>query len=654
MPLPTLSQLLAYPPGLPINASIHEVITALSQHSGTPCSHIIVVDEHRRPTGALSVKGLWAYALTATPNNTLSHLREKVEPIIQVEVHQSLETVWPLPLPDTVPPVVVDESTRYVGIICPSAVLSWLSQETSLDSVVRPDLPIEEQISPDQGANNWLLEVSHALKNPMTSLLGLSTLLLDPRLGNLNDRQTRYATLIQQVVRRLIGLINQLLDWMRLEAGQLSFDVQTIDVQPFLRQVFEGYQAQLSSAQTEMPWTQQFILDLPASPPTLKADPLRLQLSLHWLFDYLLHYQAEPAGLESDQWGPWVGVTLWTAGPPLEPSQALPEPTPPSPASHSSPQGTLDSLGFLLARRFCQHQGGDLTYWLSPGGNRITLLYPAGSMEDTEPIDDDATASTTATKTVLVLLVSRQGEEIDQVMYQLQASDYRIAVARSLTEAEGMIQRLKPKFVLSCSSSFSAALPTLRRSAGTLTPDQVPLWIELISSNEGKVPPEQGELRVRIDSLKETLDQFSETLPEAPEQLSLSALTLLLLPALGEGTMPNSSPGLTQEFRTWLQHYQCRLLQVDDLSQARVLSRVWQPDAILVDSPPVLTNQQWQDLAKYPELARLPFITLTASPAPPHAIENGLEVHSCPVLSHQSPQQMAVGLIQTIENVLKH
>ena len=80
---------------------------------------------------------------------------------------------------------------------------------------------------------------------------------------------------------------------------------------------------------------------------------------MHWLLDYLLQCQAEPAGLECAPWGPWLGLTLWTSGPPVEPSQALPELSPPivssAPISH---EGSLGSLGVLLAVAFCQAQGG--------------------------------------------------------------------------------------------------------------------------------------------------------------------------------------------------------------------------------------------------------------------------------------------------------
>jgi signal transduction histidine kinase len=179
--------------------------------------------------------------------------------------------------------VVVDDEMRYLGVVSPGIVLGHLCKELRVDQPGSRLLPRSAGPIPEATPKPWLLEISHALKNPMTSLLGLSTLLLDARVGDLNARQTRYATLIQQVVRKLISLLNQLLDWTRLDTGQLTFDSEVIPLQPFAQGVIESYWTQLSPTQAQADWSQNFSLDLPSETAVLKADPMRLQLSLHWV-----------------------------------------------------------------------------------------------------------------------------------------------------------------------------------------------------------------------------------------------------------------------------------------------------------------------------------------------------------------------------------
>lgn len=652
MTLPALSQFLAYPPGFPLKTPILEVFRTLSHIHEAPCSHLIIVDTHQRPTGALSVRQLWGYDPTTQPQATLDALSPWVEPIVQVSAQQSIQAIWPLPPPDTAPPVVVvDASMRYVGVVNPLTVLAWLAGEIQFgaEDLILKTSPAGSLPQRSEDHQGWLLEISHALKNPMTSLLGLSTLLLDHRVGSLTDRQTRYAFLIQQVVRKLISMVNQLLDWMRLDANQLSFDVEILSLQPFAHQVISSYLAQLPSPQDQDPWVENFALDLPPEPLGVRADPLRLQQSVHWILDYLLLHQVEPAGLEINHWGAWLGITLWTLGPPIEPLNSLTawdQPLPRRARAHSP--GLLDSLGVLLARRCCQMQGGDLTYHVSDAGNRITLLLSPAPLDGTG--DGGQTLST-----VLVLMVCLKPELVDQVYLQLQGSPYRLALARSAVEAEAMIQRLSPAYVISPAGFLPDLEAALRVMAAGLSPgDKLPVLIQLASGVEAVDQHPRGAAhRVTLQTLKPTLDRLASSPPVTENQPPiLPGLTILLLPPQTAAVGEPLQVGLTADLRAWLQHYQCRLLQVDDLQQANVISRVWQPDAVLLDSEQAISREYWQALAQVSELAALPLITLTPCQTQWIAQDYGLKVWACPVFSH-SPQMGAISLIQAIANALE-
>ena len=646
MPFPNLSQFLVYPPGFTPETSIDRVRNELSHDGALYYSHIIILDAFQRPTGALAISRLWQSTFATDGRITLGHFNQWIEPILQVSATQALSAVWPLPPADSAPPmVIVDDTMRYVGIVNPLAVLTWLSREIRIETnhLNAKDSPQANSQEPAASPQNWLLEVSHALKNPLTSLLGLSTLLLDQRIGSLNNRQTRYATLIQQVVRKLISLVNQLLDWMRLENDQLSFELEDINTEPFLRQVVNSYLAQLSDSPS--PWADNFDLDLPSDPLTIQADPLRLKLSLHWILDYLLLHQAEPAGIEAALWGPWAGLTLWTLAPAIVSLESLEEGRKlTSIEGQDNQPGTLENLGLLLSQRFCQRQGGDLTYRASRGGNRITLLLPLASERNAGDRKPHIEASS-----VLLLLVCYSPDVMDQVCLQLQGSDYRLAVARSLRAAEGMIQRLGPSFVLVCPRSFPEG-PAMLAGVRS-TSNHTSLVLQLLTKSttpQAVVSPAVPE--VTLATLKPTLDQLRET-ATVPSPTAMPSFTLLLLPL--SAAQPGAEDGfrLTSELRSWLQHYHCRLLQVDDLAQAQVLSRVWQPDAIVIDSSAPIYSASWRTLAQLPELARLPFITLHENRSQPSASDYGLTVLHCPALEHR-PQWGATMLIHTIETAV--
>ena len=131
-----------------------------------------------------------------------------------------------------------------------------------------------------------------------------------------------------------------------------------------------------------------------------------------------------------------------------------------------------------------------------------------------EPEAAEQPASAMPTTTVLVLLVSRQPEVIDQVFDHLQGSNYRLAVARSVAEAEGMIQRLHPLFLLICQSFSSEEISTLRQSIRPATMDNPFIALELVTEPEAVASgAKPGEGQVRVAALRSTLDRLRVTSP---------------------------------------------------------------------------------------------------------------------------------------------
>ncbi len=66
----------------------------------------------------------------------------------------------------------------------------------------------------------FLSNVSHEFRTPLTSILGMSRLLLDGDDGPLNDEQGRQVRYILRAAHDLLGMVNDLLDLARIEAGR--------------------------------------------------------------------------------------------------------------------------------------------------------------------------------------------------------------------------------------------------------------------------------------------------------------------------------------------------------------------------------------------------------------------------------------------------
>ena len=68
----------------------------------------------------------------------------------------------------------------------------------------------------------FLSSISHELRTPLTGILGLSEVLTIQSFGELNERQMGAIKLIAENGQRLLSMINDILDFTRIEAGQMT------------------------------------------------------------------------------------------------------------------------------------------------------------------------------------------------------------------------------------------------------------------------------------------------------------------------------------------------------------------------------------------------------------------------------------------------
>jgi len=616
-------------PSYPPTALLQRVVADLGQvppdHPAWP-SHIIMVDDQQRPLGALALGLLWARQqgyLGEAPATTLQDCWPWLEPITPLEVDTDPSDLAVLndPLTTTECWVGVDGHGQYVGVVHG---LSLMAQGY-LTSATPPLVTGPMAIASSQ-EQQWVMAIGHALKTPLTSLLGLSTLMLDHRVGSLNDRQARYAGLMRRAVRKLIRLVNQLLDWMRLEAGQIDLDPSWIDWPGLTDTLLPTFLTSwLPDVATPPPWMATFRCYQPNVLPSLRADRLRLQQSLYGVLGYLIYRGAQPQSLTLEPWGAWFGLTLRAQPGEMEEATA--------PLPWTVPVGVeadnLETLSLTLARRLCQRQGGDLVGFCSPrDGYHITLLLPLS--QNGEGADAPAAAPR---QERLVLLVSADGEQVGQAQDGLGDRGTRLVLATRWGEALDLAQHLTPDLVLLDQSSLA-----------DLPPNPLTILAQMV--------PRPGDLVMinRAESLTLALASLSGTphrvMAPAHPQPFVDVPTLLILTYRGR-SVPTSAPmdGDTS-WRTALQRQRCRLVQADDLVQARLLCRVWEPQAILLAEDRGFTSEDWGWVAQCPELMQRPWLALSAWTSP---IPQGLVVLDGSGLVAQPPSLDLVGLIQIIQ-----
>lgn len=76
--------------------------------------------------------------------------------------------------------------------------------------------------------DEFLANMSHELRTPLNGILGFSEMLLSNQFGTLSERQNKYISSIESSGKHLLGLINDLLDLAKIDAGKLDITLENV------------------------------------------------------------------------------------------------------------------------------------------------------------------------------------------------------------------------------------------------------------------------------------------------------------------------------------------------------------------------------------------------------------------------------------------
>jgi PAS domain S-box-containing protein len=129
---------------------------------------------------------------------------------------------------------------------------------------------ITERREVERMKDDFISLISHELRTPLTSINGYVALLLEGQAGPLAEEQREFLTIVRKNGDRLMGLVNELLDLSRIEAGKVELNRARLDLGPLIRDVASSLRLQIEAK------GQQLELDLAEDLPSAWADPDRV------------------------------------------------------------------------------------------------------------------------------------------------------------------------------------------------------------------------------------------------------------------------------------------------------------------------------------------------------------------------------------------
>ena len=226
----------------------------------------------------------------------------------------------------------------------------------------------------------FLAAMSHELRTPLNAIGGYADLLVLGLGGSLSEQQRSYLDRIRTSQQHLLGIINDILNFSKIEAGQLAYDVRDVDLREVVDAVIAMIEPQLRKKELVLEWrpvhgvvaladrakTEQVLLNLLSNAVKFTDNGGRIDVSA----------KRDGSRVSIDVVDNGIGIAT-------EYQETIFEPFMQVGRSLTHPrEGT--GLGLAISRDMARGMSGDLTVESTPGeGSRFTLTLPAAA--------DDAT-----------------------------------------------------------------------------------------------------------------------------------------------------------------------------------------------------------------------------------------------------------------------
>jgi signal transduction histidine kinase len=257
------------------------------------------------------------------------------------------------------------------------------TEETSRELAVK----IGEVERANRMKAQFLANMSHELRTPLNSVIGFSEMLLIGALGTLSEPQREALETVARNGRHLLGLVNDVLDLSKVEAGRMELRLTQTDVRALVGDVITGMESMIRAK------AHQVSVELGDDPLLVVADEMRVRQVLFNLLSNAVKFTAAggrvavragqrrtvlpvPGGHRTERDAAWISVADTGIGIAKEDLPRLfTEFSQVDESLSRRFEGT--GLGLALCRRFVEMHGGTIGVDSAPGrGSTFWIELP--------------------------------------------------------------------------------------------------------------------------------------------------------------------------------------------------------------------------------------------------------------------------------------
>jgi signal transduction histidine kinase/DNA-binding response OmpR family regulator len=282
--------------------------------------------------------------------------------------------------------------------------------------------------SANQAKSDFLASMSHELRTPLNAVIGFSDLMRgEPRDGDSLKVPAEWVEHIHGSGQHLLGLINDVLDLAKVEAGRMELFREALDVGSAVLESVGGLRPLADRKSIE--------IDTVLEPLVIDADRGRLRQVVYNLLSNAIKYTPEHGRItvETAARDGHVAITVADSGVGIaaEDIDAVFEEFRQVGDPAARQPGT--GLGLALTKRLVQAHGGRIELESELGvGSRFTVLFPARSAMEVSPEGPARSSAVPAPRPAAgaeVLVIEDDPSAVRLLRTYLESDGYRVRVA---------------------------------------------------------------------------------------------------------------------------------------------------------------------------------------------------------------------------------